>query len=84
MQKDRTIKHFPKGEHGYNPKETEDMHGVFYAKGPNIKSNVHLDSFENIHIKAFILKIFGLSTNSSDGDGRVLSGLMTSKKLSSI
>ena len=63
MQKDRTIKHFPKGEHGYNPKETEDMHGVFYAKGPNIKSNVHLDSFENIHIKAFILKIFGIFNN---------------------
>ncbi|MGE4232019.1 MAG: ectonucleotide pyrophosphatase/phosphodiesterase [Bacteriovoracia bacterium] len=47
------------GLHGYNPNSV-NMHGIFYAKGPQIHSGMKIKSFENIHVYSFIEKILGI------------------------
>jgi predicted AlkP superfamily pyrophosphatase or phosphodiesterase len=48
-----------KGTHGYSEKYPE-MHGIFYAKGPQIKIGLSIDSFDNIHIYPLICKLLSL------------------------
>jgi len=48
-----------KGTHGYSEKYPE-MHGIFYAKGPQIKAGLTIDSFDNIHIYPLICELLGL------------------------
>jgi predicted AlkP superfamily pyrophosphatase or phosphodiesterase len=48
-----------KGTHGYSEKYPE-MHGIFYAKGPQIKVGLTIDSFDNIHIYPLICELLGL------------------------
>ena len=48
-----------KGTHGYDP-IVKNMHGIFYAKGPGIKSNYKIGSFENIHVYPFICELLGI------------------------
>ncbi len=38
-----------KGTHGYS-QEYPEMHGIFYAQGPQLKSGLTIESFDNIHI----------------------------------
>jgi predicted AlkP superfamily pyrophosphatase or phosphodiesterase len=59
----------PAGNHGYDPTTTATMRGIFYAKGPNIRSG-HVATFENIHIYPFIAKILNLSVKDTI-DGRL-------------
>jgi len=58
-----------KGIHGYDPFKTKNMHGIFYAIGPNFKHQVSLLSFENIHVFPAIMQILGLSYNENSIDG---------------
>jgi predicted AlkP superfamily pyrophosphatase or phosphodiesterase len=58
-----------RGEHGFDPKEKE-MHAIFYAKGPQIKSGLTIDSFDNIHVYPLICKILGLPI-PEDIDGKL-------------
>lgn len=60
------------GEHGYDPHRVKDIHGIFYAIGPNVKKGVRLKPFENIHVYPFVSKILGLKTPPIDGDVKVL------------
>lgn len=62
-----------KGTHGYDPKHRE-MHGVFYAIGPNIKESSKVNSFENIHIYPMISDLLNIShdTLGIDGDYKIL------------
>lgn len=48
-----------KGTHGYSEKYPE-MHGIFYAKGPQIKIGLNIDSFDNIHIYPLICELLSL------------------------
>ena len=58
--------------HGWDPKNKE-MHALFIAKGPQIKSAVLAPTFENVHVFPFVLEILGLkATNQYDGDAAVL------------
>jgi predicted AlkP superfamily pyrophosphatase or phosphodiesterase len=60
------------GQHGFDP-NIEDMHATFYAWGPQFKSNVQIEAFENVNIYPLIAKILGLTfTNKIDGKVRVL------------
>lgn len=47
------------GTHGYS-QEYPEMHGIFYANGPQIKSGMIINSFDNIHIYPLICEILGL------------------------
>lgn len=63
------------GAHGFDPALVKDIHGIFYAMGPNIKSGVTIKPFENIHVYPLIAKILGLKTPPVDGDVKVLEGI---------
>lgn len=65
----------PIGMHGWDPLEPE-MRSIFYARGPQIKRNVELGEFENIHVYPFILTILGLDIPENDGDLEVLKPLL--------
>lgn len=58
-----------KGTHGYDPANM-DMHGVFYAIGPNIKNGMKVNSFENIHIYPLIADLLNLSYDTTSIDGK--------------
>jgi predicted AlkP superfamily pyrophosphatase or phosphodiesterase len=60
------------GAHGYDPVEAKDMYGIFYAKGPNIKSGMQIPSFENIHIYPLVAEILQLKIPAIDGNLKVL------------
>jgi len=49
-----------KGMHGYDP-SLANMHGIFYAKGIDIKSAKIIPSFENIHIYPLICKLLDIT-----------------------
>lgn len=60
------------GEHGYDPASTKEVHGIFYAMGPNVRQGVRLKPFENIHVYPLVAKILGLKIPEIDGDVKVL------------
>jgi predicted AlkP superfamily pyrophosphatase or phosphodiesterase len=62
-----------KGTHGYDP-IFNDMHGIFYAEGPNVKPQSKINSFRNIHLYPFIADMLNLDydTSAIDGERRVL------------
>ncbi len=65
-----------RGEHGFSP-EHQSMHGIFYANGPQINSNMKIDSFDNIHIYPLICKILGLPVPAEvQGDLAVLAPIL--------
>jgi predicted AlkP superfamily pyrophosphatase or phosphodiesterase len=65
-----------KGEHGYDPRKFKTMGASFFAIGPNVKPNSHVDSFENVNVYPFIAKILGLKiTEKIDGKPEVLTPL---------
>ena len=66
----------PVGMHGYDS-ILQSMHGIFYAFGPEIKKNIIIDSFENIHIYPLLCNLLDLepyipSSNRHDWDNRLL------------
>jgi predicted AlkP superfamily pyrophosphatase or phosphodiesterase len=60
------------GAHGYDPAEVTDVRGIFYAQGPNIKSGITLEPFQNIHVYPLVAKILGLPLPVIDGKEEVL------------
>jgi len=64
------------GTHGYDQFQGMDMHGIFYAKGPQIKKGVRLGTQRNIHIYPFIANLLNLSFDHEiDGKIKVLAPL---------
>ena len=71
------------GMHGYDP-QLSDMHGIFYAFGPEIKENLQISAFENIHIYPIICKILDIlpyagETDTPEGDIRILNKILLEK-----
>ncbi len=60
------------GVHGYDPTEVTDVRGIFYVQGPNIKSGITLEPFQNIHVYPLVAKILGLPVPAIDGKEEVL------------
>jgi len=60
------------GAHGYDPMVVDDMRGIFYAVGPNIKKGKVLVPFQNIHVYPLVAKILGLEIPAIDGRFEVL------------
>ncbi|MGE0773340.1 MAG: ectonucleotide pyrophosphatase/phosphodiesterase [Cyclobacteriaceae bacterium] len=63
------------GAHGFDPATNEDMRGIFYAQGPNVKSGSRLPAFQNIHIYPLIARMLKMKTPSIDGDEKVLGSI---------
>lgn len=61
------------GVHGFDARDDKDLQGIFYARGPSIKSGVALEAFENVHVLPLITALFGVpAPDGIDGDRRVL------------
>ena len=66
----------PIGMHGYDPK-LESMKSIFIASGANIKSNLQINSFENIHIYPLLCKLLEIEPyEESEGKLHVLDGIV--------
>jgi predicted AlkP superfamily pyrophosphatase or phosphodiesterase len=64
------------GEHGFNPRY-EDMQGIFYAKGPQIKEGLEIEPFQNIHIYPLLCRILNLPIPANvDGKEAVLAPIL--------
>lgn len=65
-----------RGTHGYSELYPE-MHGIFYAHGPQFKSGLTIEAFDNVHIYPLICEILGLPVPEGiDGDLTVLKPIL--------
>lgn len=48
------------GAHGFDPALVKDMYTIFYAWGPNFRSNMKVPAFENVNVYPVVTKILGL------------------------
>jgi predicted AlkP superfamily pyrophosphatase or phosphodiesterase len=64
------------GVHGFDPSITPEMGAIFYAKGPNIKANIKIPAFDNIHVYPFVAAILGITPPKVDGNIKVLEGIL--------
>ena len=55
------------GMHGYDP-QLPNMHGIFYAMGPDLKSGLQIPAFENIHIYPLICELLEIIPYSGMND----------------
>ncbi len=68
---------FNGGTHGYDPYMNEEMHAVFFARGPNLVESRVIPSFENIHVYPLVMEILGLEVpDNIDGRLEVLEGIL--------
>ncbi|MBC8311128.1 MAG: alkaline phosphatase family protein [Candidatus Marinimicrobia bacterium] len=66
----------PIGMHGYDP-TLKSMQSIFMAYGPEIKSNIQINSFENIHIYPLLCKLLEIEPfTMSQGKLHVLEGIV--------
>ncbi len=54
------------GNHGYDPSIPE-MRAIFIANGPDIKPGVYLDTFDNVDVYDFEMKLLHLKPEANDG-----------------
>jgi predicted AlkP superfamily pyrophosphatase or phosphodiesterase len=67
----------PKGMHGYDVAKMPEMRGIFFAAGPDLKTGLTVEEFQNIHIYPLIAHILGLTTPSGiDGQFSVLAPIL--------
>ena len=71
------------GMHGYDP-QLPNMHGIFYALGADIKSNLQIPAFENIHIYPMICNLLDIEPysgkkDSHEGDIQILNHILIEK-----
>jgi|WetSurMetagenome_2_1015567.scaffolds.fasta_scaffold06232_2 ectonucleotide pyrophosphatase/phosphodiesterase family member 5 len=57
-------KHFPLGNHGYDPSYL-DMHGIFYAIGPDFKKGFSTGTINNIDIYPLLTKLLRIFPNNN-------------------
>jgi hypothetical protein len=74
-------RHDEVGAHGYDPGRVPEMKASFFAAGPDIRSGVTLEPFENVNVYPLIAKLLGLDishlkTGAIDGDLRVLAPIL--------
>jgi hypothetical protein len=68
------------GWHGFDPTITKEMGAVFYADGPQLKNNISIPAFDNIHVYPVVAKILGLQyQHKINGKLRVLKNILEQK-----
>ncbi|GJM59553.1 ectonucleotide pyrophosphatase/phosphodiesterase [Persicobacter diffluens] len=67
-----TGKSFSTGAHGFDPAE-QNMHAIFYAKGPSFQNRLEIEVFENIHLYPLMAHLLNLECPETiDGEFEVL------------
>ena len=74
----------PKGAHGYDATRMPEMKALFFAAGPDIRSGIAIQPFENVNVYPLIAKILGLDitdlkTGPIDGTLGMLEGILKTK-----
>jgi len=60
------------GAHGFDPALVKDMHAIFIAWGPNIRSGLKVPTFKNIDVYPVITRILGLPNKEKiDGSSQL-------------
>ena len=72
-----------KATHGYDAINNLNLAAIFIANGPNIKKNLKIDSFENIHVFSLLEKLLALPISTQvNSKLSVLENIMISKNKS--
>jgi alkaline phosphatase D len=72
----------PKGMHGYDSASMPEMRGIFYAAGPDLKTGLTIQEFQNIHIYPLIAHILSLTVPPGiDGQLSVLAPILASHRI---
>jgi hypothetical protein len=71
----------PVGMHGYDATRMPEMKALFVAAGPDIRTGIVLEPFENVNVYPLVAKILGLNiknlkTGPIDGTLSVLGGIL--------
>ena len=65
--------HIGAATHGYDAVNNSDLSAIFLAQGPDIKENLTIQSFENIHVFSLLEALLGLPpSDNTDSDANVL------------
>jgi predicted AlkP superfamily pyrophosphatase or phosphodiesterase len=64
------------GTHGYSNADTE-MHGVFYGRGPHLKSGYEHPAFESVHLYELMAALLDVEPAENSGDAAVTSDLLS-------
>jgi predicted AlkP superfamily pyrophosphatase or phosphodiesterase len=68
---------FPAGAHGYDPYLFPEVRGIFYARGPDLRSEGVIPAFSNVHVYPLIMDLLGLeSPPGTDGRLEVLEEIL--------
>ena len=71
---------FSKGAHGYDPAQFPEMQAIFYAQGPDLRSGMVIEPFQNTNVYPLIAKILGLTPPANiDGSLSVLAPILKKK-----
>lgn len=58
------------GTHGYVP-ETRSMHGLFVARGPDMREGELVDAFDNVDIYGIVARLLGIEPAPTDGSTEI-------------
>jgi predicted AlkP superfamily pyrophosphatase or phosphodiesterase len=60
-----------KGDHGYDNRAPE-MRATFIAAGPDFRSGVHVDAFDNVDVYPLLARLIGVTPRPNDGDATLV------------
>lgn len=63
----KTPEGYSNGTHGFDPHH-KDMHAIFYAKGPDFKSNTTIEGLQNVDLYNLMCKVLHLNPEKNDGN----------------
>lgn len=67
--------------HGFETKYTDDLNGIFIAKGPDFNSSIKVDTFNNTEVFSILSQIFSLKVKSNaENDHNISDKLLRMKK----
>jgi len=64
-----------RGDHGNDPSSPE-MHGIFYAAGPDLAQGVRLESVEQVDLYALLCRLLGIEPAPNDGSWTRIAGAL--------
>jgi predicted AlkP superfamily pyrophosphatase or phosphodiesterase len=60
----------PKGNHGWDPSLSKDMHGTFIAEGPAFRRGARVGSFENVEVFPLLLRLLEVPPERASSQAR--------------
>jgi len=83
-----SAEHKQVGAHGFDPARVPDMKASFFAMGPDIRSGVTVEPFENVDVYPLVAKLLGLDiahlkTGAIDGELRPLQPILVESAVES-